>query len=113
MKRNDTDSLTREKKGKMPALSHLLSVGDKARVLSLAADGRYVYAGCQSADNEITVSWPDDEVGQSRWTELMVFSGLGLFEDITPAYVQIVGSRRECARTHGRQGEGVVGELKQ
>ena len=61
MKLNDTDSLTREKKGKMPALSHLLSVGDKARVLSLAADGRYVYAGCQSADNEITVSWPGEE----------------------------------------------------
>lgn len=49
------DSLTREKKGKMPALSHLLSVG-KGRVLSLAADEQYVYAGCQSADNEIVVS---------------------------------------------------------
>lgn len=48
------DSLTREKKGKMPALSHLLSVG-KGRVLSLAADGKYVYAGCQSAENEIVV----------------------------------------------------------
>jgi hypothetical protein len=50
-----SDSLTREKKGKMPALSHLLSVGN-GRVLSLAADRRYVYAGCQSADNEIVVS---------------------------------------------------------
>jgi hypothetical protein len=48
------DSLTREKKGKMPALSHLLSVG-KGRVLSLAADAKYVYAGCQSAENEIVV----------------------------------------------------------
>lgn len=48
------DSLTREKKGKMPALSHLLSVG-KGRVLSLAADEKYVYAGCQSAENEIVV----------------------------------------------------------
>jgi di- and tripeptidase len=50
-----TDSLTREKKGKMPALSHLLSVG-KGRVLALAADEKYVYAGCQSAENEIVVS---------------------------------------------------------
>ena len=49
------DSLTREKKGKMPELSHLLSVGD-GRVLSLAADDKYVYAGCQSQDNEINVS---------------------------------------------------------
>lgn len=49
------DSLTREKKGKMPALSHLLSVGN-GRVLALAADERYVYAGCQSADNEVMVS---------------------------------------------------------
>lgn len=49
------DSLTREKKGKMPALSHLLNVGG-GRVLALAADERYVYAGCQSADNEIVVS---------------------------------------------------------
>ena len=48
------DSLTRERKGKMPALSHLLSVGD-GRALALAADERYVYAGCQSADNEIVV----------------------------------------------------------
>lgn len=52
----DIDSLTREKKGKVPALSHLLSVGAGGRVLSLAADGRYVYAGCQSKDNEIVVS---------------------------------------------------------
>ncbi|WVF72590.1 hypothetical protein IAT40_007408 [Kwoniella sp. CBS 6097] len=51
---HEVDSLTRERKGKMPALSHLLSVGN-ARGLSLAADERYVYAGCQSADNEITV----------------------------------------------------------
>jgi di- and tripeptidase len=50
-----TDSLTREKKGKMPALSHLLSVG-KGRVLALAACERFVYAGCQSTDNEIVVS---------------------------------------------------------
>ena len=50
------DSLTREKKGKMPALSHLLSVGN-GRVLALAADERYVYAGCQSADNEVMVSF--------------------------------------------------------
>lgn len=49
------DSLTREKKGKMPTLSHLLSVGG-GRVLSLAADEHYVYAGCQSKENEITVS---------------------------------------------------------
>ena len=49
------DSLTREKKGKMPTLSHLLSVGGGERVLSLAADERYVYAGCQSAHNEIVV----------------------------------------------------------
>ncbi|AFR95888.2 di- and tripeptidase [Cryptococcus neoformans C23] len=48
------DSLTREKKGKMPVLSHLLNVGN-GTVLSLAADEKYVYAGCQSADNEITV----------------------------------------------------------
>ena len=53
----ETDSLTREKKGKMPALSHLLSVG-KGRVLSLAADDQYVYAGCQSAENEIVVCPP-------------------------------------------------------
>jgi len=51
----DADSLTREKKGKMPVLSHLLSVGNGVRVLSLAADGKYVYAGCQSGDNEIVV----------------------------------------------------------
>ena len=50
-----TDSLTREKKGKMPALSHLLSVGE-GRVLALEADEKYVYAGCQSAQNEIVVS---------------------------------------------------------
>lgn len=49
------DSLTREKKGKMPALNHLLNVGG-GRVLALAADEKYVYAGCQSADNEIVVS---------------------------------------------------------
>ena len=49
-----TDSLARDKKGKMPALSHLLSVGD-GRVLSLAADDQYVYAGCQSENNEIVV----------------------------------------------------------
>ncbi|WVQ83904.1 hypothetical protein IAT38_006048 [Cryptococcus sp. DSM 104549] len=50
----DADSLTRERKGKMPVLSHLLSVGD-GKVLSLAADDKYVFAGCQSTDNEITV----------------------------------------------------------
>ncbi|EIW67391.1 hypothetical protein TREMEDRAFT_33704, partial [Tremella mesenterica DSM 1558] len=50
----DLDSLTRDKKGKMPALSHLLSVGN-GRVLSLAADDKYVYAGCHSGDNEIVV----------------------------------------------------------
>nr|ODO00935.1 di- and tripeptidase [Cryptococcus depauperatus CBS 7855] len=50
----EVDSLTREKTGKMPVLSHLLSVGN-GRVLGLAADDRYIYAGCQSADNEITV----------------------------------------------------------
>ncbi|ODO02974.1 hypothetical protein I350_05817 [Cryptococcus amylolentus CBS 6273] len=51
---NEADSLTRERKGKMPVLSHLLSVGN-GRVLCLAADENYVYAGCQSSDNEITV----------------------------------------------------------
>jgi hypothetical protein len=50
-----SDSLTRERKGKMPALSHLLSI-EQGKVLSLAADEQYVYAGCQSEDNEITVS---------------------------------------------------------
>ena len=50
-----TDSLTRERKGKMPALSHLLSI-EQGKVLSLAADEAHVYAGCQSEDNEITVS---------------------------------------------------------
>lgn len=50
-----TDSLTRERKGKMPALGHLLSV-EQGKVLSLAADEKHVYAGCQSEDNEITVS---------------------------------------------------------
>jgi hypothetical protein len=49
------DSLTRERKGKMPALSHLLSI-EQGKVLSLAADEAHVYAGCQSEDNEITVS---------------------------------------------------------
>lgn len=48
------DSLTRERKGKMPALSHLLSI-EQGKVLSLAADEAHVYAGCQSEDNEITV----------------------------------------------------------
>ena len=48
-----TDSLTRERKGKMPALSHLLSI-EQGKVLSLAADEAHVYAGCQSEDNEIT-----------------------------------------------------------
>lgn len=38
----------------MPALGHLLSV-EQGKVLSLAADEKHVYAGCQSADNEITV----------------------------------------------------------
>jgi di- and tripeptidase len=38
----------------MPALSHLLSI-EQGKVLSLAADEQYVYAGCQSEDNEITV----------------------------------------------------------
>ncbi|WVW85829.1 hypothetical protein I302_107867 [Kwoniella bestiolae CBS 10118] len=51
---SDSDSLTRERKGKMPALSHLLSVGN-GRGLSIAADEKYIYAGCQSKDNEITV----------------------------------------------------------
>lgn len=60
---HDTDSLTREKKGKMPALSHLLSVG-KGRVLALAADEQYVYAGCQSANNEIVVSLAVIRVGR-------------------------------------------------
>lgn len=54
--RRVSDSLTRERKGKMPALSHLLSVGGGGRVLSLEADERYVFAGCQSRDNEIVVS---------------------------------------------------------
>jgi hypothetical protein len=49
-----TDSLTRERKGKMPAWSHLLSI-EQGKVLSLAADEAHVYAGCQSEDNEITV----------------------------------------------------------
>ena len=53
---HDADSLTWEKKGKMPALSHLLSV-QGGRVLSLAADENCVYAGCQSAENEITVGF--------------------------------------------------------
>jgi len=66
----ETDSLTREKKGKMPALSHLLSVG-KGRVLALAADEQYVYAGCQSEKNEIVVSHPTLRVGMchSRLTD--------------------------------------------
>ena len=45
----------KDKKGKMPALSHMLSVGG-GRVLSLAADDQCVYVGCQSNDNEIVVS---------------------------------------------------------
>lgn len=52
---NESDSLTRERKGKMPVLSHLLTVGN-GTVLSLAADKKYIYAGCQSAENEIAVS---------------------------------------------------------
>lgn len=44
----------------MPTLSHLLSVGG-GRVLSLAADEHYVYAGCQSMENEITVSQDSPE----------------------------------------------------
>ena len=68
------DSLTREKKGKMPALSHLLSVGN-GRVLALAADERYVYAGCQSADNEVMVSCisicsPVEEMWSARFQEV-------------------------------------------
>ncbi|WWC71750.1 uncharacterized protein I206_105709 [Kwoniella pini CBS 10737] len=51
---SDSDSLTRELKGKMPALSHLLSVG-KGRGLSIVADDKNIYTGCQSSDNEITV----------------------------------------------------------
>jgi len=51
------DSLTRERKGDMPALDHLLSVGE-GRVLCLAADERFVYAGSQSRHNEITVRLP-------------------------------------------------------
>ncbi|WWC63076.1 uncharacterized protein I303_105675 [Kwoniella dejecticola CBS 10117] len=50
----ETDSLTRELKGKMPALSHLLSVGS-GRGLSIVADEKHIYTGCQSGDNEITV----------------------------------------------------------
>ncbi|WRT68195.1 uncharacterized protein IL334_005170 [Kwoniella shivajii] len=50
----DLDSLTRERKGKMPALSHLLSVGC-GRGLSITADENFIYAGCQSKDNEIAV----------------------------------------------------------
>ncbi|WWC90915.1 uncharacterized protein L201_005853 [Kwoniella dendrophila CBS 6074] len=52
--KSDPDSLTRERKGKMPALTHLLSVGN-GRVLSITADAKFIYAGCQSKDNEITV----------------------------------------------------------
>ncbi|KAK6910687.1 hypothetical protein I203_104719 [Kwoniella mangroviensis CBS 8507] len=52
--KTEADSLTRERKGKMPALSHLLSVGN-GRGLSIAADEKCIYAGCQSKDNEITV----------------------------------------------------------
>ncbi|BEI87726.1 uncharacterized protein CcaverHIS019_0104440 [Cutaneotrichosporon cavernicola] len=48
------DSLTRQRMGSSPQLSHILSVGN-GRVLSLAADDKHVYAGCQSRDNEITV----------------------------------------------------------
>ncbi|KIS00153.1 di- and tripeptidase [Cryptococcus deuterogattii 2001/935-1] len=51
---NESDSLTRERKGKMPVLSHLLTVGN-GTVLSLAADKKYIYAGCQSAENEIAI----------------------------------------------------------
>ena len=51
---SQADSLTRERKGKMPALSHLLSI-EQGKVLSLAADEAHVYAGCQSEGNEITV----------------------------------------------------------
>jgi hypothetical protein len=40
----------------MPALSHLLSVGEGRRVLCLEVDERFVYAGCQGRDNEIVVS---------------------------------------------------------
>lgn len=48
------DSLTRQRIGESPKLSHLLSVGT-GRVVSLTADDKFVYAGCQSRDNEITV----------------------------------------------------------
>ena len=65
----DTDSLTRERKGKMPALNHLLSVGNDGRVLSLVADENCVYAGCQSADNEITVSSTTYEPGRTTTAE--------------------------------------------
>ncbi len=75
----DADSISRVKKAKMPSLSHLLIVGVGGRVLSLAADGKYVYAGCQSGDNEIVVSWPDLLiVGDSADRELQVFSRVSL-----------------------------------
>lgn len=59
-----TDSLTRERKGKMPALSHLLSI-EQGKVLSLAADEAHVYAGCQSEDNEITVRSHSSDLSRS------------------------------------------------
>lgn len=80
-----TESLTREKKGKMPSLSHLLSVG-KGRVLALAADDKYVYAGCQSADNEIVVSlnvWKTEILGVGLYRA----HNLGLLENILAAHV--------------------------
>lgn len=70
----NTDSLSRSKGGELPVLEHLLSA-DGARTLSLgklvmpaghcfsislillkAVDENYIFAGTQSADNEITVS---------------------------------------------------------
>lgn len=53
----------------MPALGHLLSV-EQGKVLSLAADEKHVYAGCQSADNEITVSVPITEHFQPMVTDV-------------------------------------------
>jgi len=88
----------------MPALSHLLSVG-KGRVLSLAADDKYVYAGCQSAENEIVV--------RARGLAVERCLSLGVLAQLVAAHVPPAWTPRFSAGVDGRRGEAVARQLEQ
>lgn len=103
---NEPDSLTRERKGKMPVLSHLLCVGN-GTVLSLVADKKYVYAGCQSADNEITVNC-------IHFLILKLYSRNvpGILKVKSSTIVSPTRSSRQCTRSTDHWGEKMACQFK-